>query len=222
MTVMLYGLMLVFHAMGWCLYLLQKKGSMENGRTFFSMIRAVLKRVWSQLPKREWLLEKVAEQRNRLKQPELELEIYKGSVLLKNLVLAEKNRPFSSDYLMERLMEHSLRLRPAYGRMLTLYRSGMDTEAFSVLESFCRSRAAKNFSLVLSKLDQIAPDELISQISVFQEMMEQQRITGEMKIVQRNSMIVTVLAVGTMFVMMIDFIVVVAFMHTMTQMGSMF
>ena len=93
---------------------------------------------------------------------------------------------------------------------------------FSVLESFCRSRAAKNFSLVLSKLDQIAPDELISQISVFQEMMEQQRITGEMKIVQRNSMIVTVLAVGTMFVMMIDFIVVVAFMHTMTQMGSMF
>lgn len=222
MTVMLYGFMLVFHGVGWCLYLLQKKGAMENERTFFSMMRELLKRIWNQIPNREWLLEKAVEQRNRLKQPELELELYKGSVLLKNLVLAEKNHPFSADYLMERLMEHSLRLRPAYGRILTLYRSGMDADAFSVLESFCKTRAAKNFSLVLSKLDLIAPDELVRQIAVFQEMMEQQRITAEMKLVQRNSIIITVLAVGTMFVMMIDFTIVVVFMHTMTRMSSMF
>ena len=76
--------------------------------------------------------------------------------------------------------------------------------------------------MILSKLDRISPGELTEQMEVFQEMMGQQRMTAEMKLVQRNSVIIMVLAAGTMFVMMIDFTVVVVFMHTITLLESVF
>ena len=76
--------------------------------------------------------------------------------------------------------------------------------------------------MILSKLDRISPGELTEQMEVFQEMMGQQRMTAEMKLVQRNSVIIMALAAGTMFVMMIDFTVVVVFMHTITLLESVF
>ena len=76
--------------------------------------------------------------------------------------------------------------------------------------------------MILSKLDRISPGELTEQMEVFQEMMGQQRMTAEMKLVQRNSVIIMGLAAGAMFVMMIDFTVVVVFMHTITLLESVF
>ena len=119
-------------------------------------------------------------------------------------------------------MHHAKRLKPAYAQMLTLYRSGKDKEAFQSLSEQCKGRAAKNFSMVLSKIDQIHPEELAEQMDVFIEIMSQQRTTAEMKKVQRNSLFTTMTAVGAVFISMIDFTVVVVFMHTMTLMEQAF
>ena len=124
--------------------------------------------------------------------------------------------------MIEQLMEHTKRLKPVYSQMLTLYRGGKDREAFALLENCCTSRSARNLSMILSKLDRISPGELTEQMEVFQEMMGQQRMTAEMKLVQRNSVIIMGLAAGAMFVMMIDFTVVVVFMHTITLLESVF
>lgn len=222
MESVLYSMMLLIYGTGWMLLLFRNRSEMENRGTLLGMVQMLAKRIWKQLPRREWLIKKIREKRNALQRPVLELEIFTGSILLKNLILAEKETPFSADYLLEKLMEHSRRLKPVYGRMLAMYRSGRDREAFSLLGEFCGTRSAGNFSAILSKLDQIAPDELTEQIAVFQEIMEQQRVTAAMKQVQRNSTLITSLAAASMFVMMIDFTVVVVFMHTITLLESVF
>ncbi len=218
----LYVILLLFCGTGWGLLLFEPKAAMENRVSLLGTVRAVLKQIWLEVPRREWIINKLKEKYSALKQPAVELEIYKSSILLKTLVLAEKDNLFSADYILERLMEHGRRLKPVYGEILTRYRSGRDREAFSVLEDFCQTRSAKNFSMVLSKLDQVPPDELTEQIEVFQEIMGQQRMTSEMKLVQHNSMMITALAACVMFVMMIDFTVCVVFMHTMTLLESIF
>jgi hypothetical protein len=136
--------------------------------------------------------------------------------------LAEKEQAFSADYFYETLMQHAGHLKPVYAQMLTLYRGGKDRDAFQYLTSQCGSRAAINFSMVLSKVDRIQPDALAEQMDVFIEIMSQQRMTAEMKKVQRNSLFTTVAATAAVFISMIDFAVVVVFMHTMTLMEQAF
>ena len=106
--------------------------------------------------------------------------------------------------------------------MLALYRSGKDQEAFAYLAQCCGSRSAKNFSMVLSKVDRISPNELVEQMEVFQEIMGQQRITAEMKRVQRNSLITTILATISVFIMVLDFAAVAVFMHTLSMLENIF
>ena len=218
----LYILLLLCCGTGWILLLFRQKREMDISRTITGTAAAVLKRIWKQLPNHNWLMEQMKERQAAIQRPALELEIYKSSILLKNLSLAEKERPFSADYMIEHLLAHTKKLKPVYSEMLALYRGGKDQEAFKLLEGYCTSKSARHFAMILSKLDRIAPDELTEQMEVFQEIMEQQRMTAEMKLVQRNSVIITGLAAGTMFVMMIDFTVVVVFMHTMTLLESVF
>lgn len=216
-----YCIILLLAGTGWYLLLYAQKGVVQQ-RTLQSRIASDIRRIWNHLPRREWLQKKAEEKRNALRQPALELEIYKSSILLKNIAFAERERPFSADYIIERLMEHSQVLKPVYGEVLTRYRNGKMEEAFYPIMGFCNTRSAKNFCLVLSKLDQISPDELVEQIVVFQEMMEQQRMTAEMKMVQRNSVVVTALASAAMFTMMLDFTVVIVFMKTITMIEGIF
>ncbi len=151
-----------------------------------------------------------------------EIELYDSILLLKNMALAGREHAFSADYIYERLMEHARRLKPVYAKMLNMYRGGHDEEAFQYLAEQCGNRTGRNFAMVLSKIDRISPDELVEQMEVFLEIMGQQRITAEMKKVQRNSLITTMLATISVFVMVMDFAAVVVFMHTLTLMENIF
>ena len=59
-------------------------------------------------------------------------ELFKSSVILKNLSLVRKEAPMSADYIYEKLAENSGYLKPMYSQMLALYRSGRDKEAFKL------------------------------------------------------------------------------------------
>ena len=152
----------------------------------------------------------------------MDQEIFDGGMLLKNLAIVEKERTFSADYIYETLMDNSHILKPIYGEMLSLYRGGKDREAFQVWREKCGTRAARNFSMILEKVGQINPEALIEQMEVFQEMMYQQRVTADMEQVERNSLITTLMATAVILIMLIDFAVVVVFLHTMEMIGGTF
>lgn len=149
-------------------------------------------------------------------------ELYAGSVILKNMSIVRRETPLSADYIYENLMENSSLLKPMYSRMLSLYRSGKDAEAFVVPSEFIGTRAARNFGVILSKLDKLNPAELTEQMSIFQESMTESRVTRAVKRNQRNSIIITSMAAISIFALLINFVVVVVFMDALTMLNNMF
>lgn len=218
----LWGILMAVYGAGGLLLLIGKQPEQGNRSTLGGMIRMTALRF------RKWMSERpgpgqvLTEKYQGLQYRKIDQEIHDSSMLLKNLAIAERQRAFSADYLYERLMENAVRLKSVYAELLTLYRSGRDREAFQVFRERCRTRAARNFSLILEKLEQINPEELVEQMEVFQEMMQQQKMTEDMKQVQRNSLITTAAATAVVFVMVIDFAVVLVFMHTITLLESVF
>lgn len=150
------------------------------------------------------------------KKRQMDKEIFNSSVMLKNLAIAEKGKAFSADYIYERLLENSKKLRPVYGQMLALYRSGKEQEGWKILVRQCGTRAARNFSMVLSKLDQIDPAELIEQMEVFQEAMAQEQASSEIKEIQKNSLLATGLALASAFALLVNFAAAIIYI-TMTK-----
>lgn len=149
-------------------------------------------------------------------------EFYKSSVILKNLITVTGGSTLSADHIYEKLMENSDILKPVYGRMLSLYRSGKDEEAFRVPADIIGTREARSFALILSKVDKIDPAELKAQTEIFQNSMTEKKVTAAMKQAQRNSAVITALSAGCVFALLINFTVVAVFMKSLDMMSSVF
>ncbi len=152
----------------------------------------------------------------------MDRELFNGSVILKNLSLVKQDSPLSADFMMESLMENSRILHNIYGEMLIMYRNGRDEDAFKMMAMSIGTKAAKHFAVILARLDKMNPAELEAQMNIFQKSMMENRMTYAIKRVQRNSMILTVLATVTIFVMLLNFVVVVVFMNTLESLNNLF
>ena len=213
---------LVLYGAGGLCFFLAKAGERPNRGTMSGRIRRLCRRIKVRISRWPAAAEILEQRYRQIQGKKLDPEIYNSGLLLKNLALARKEDAFSADYLYEKLMEHSEKLRPVYAEMLALYRAGKDREAFRLVAERCPTRAGRNFSLVLEKAGVIRPDELVEQMEVFQEMIRQQKMTEDIRKVQRNSLITTIMATAVVFLLVIDFAVVVVFMHTMTMLEFVF
>ena len=151
-----------------------------------------------------------------------DIELFKSSVILKNLSLVRKEAPMSADYIYEKLTENSGYLKPMYSQMLALYRSGRDKEAFKLPAKIIGTKAAGNFALILSKLDKLNPAELVEQMNIFQSSMIEKQVTYAVKRTQKNSVIITALSALPVFALLINFVVVVVFMDSLKMLSSIF
>lgn len=156
------------------------------------------------------------------KKENLELELYDSCITLKNLAIVNGSKPFSGDFLYTMLMENATRLKPIYREMLLLYRQGRDEEAFEYFSKAVGTKAGRNFCVILAKLEQINPAELIEQMEVFQNMMAEKRMTQALKIAQRNSLITTIWSGATVFSLLINFAVVAVFTDTLIMLKNVF
>lgn len=152
----------------------------------------------------------------------MDRELYNSSVILRNLSLVQSQSSFSADYMYEKLMENSAVLKPVYGQMLTSYRSRNNGEAFKIIPLIVGTKASKNFAIILSKLEKLNPSELAKQMEIFQKSMMENRMTFAIKRVQRSSLILTVLATITVFVLLLNFVVVVVFLNTIETLNQLF
>ena len=152
----------------------------------------------------------------------MDRELFQSSVILKNLSLVQGHTPFSADYIYEKLMENSVVLRPVYGQMLTVYRSRKSSEAFKIIPMVIGTKTSKNFAIILSKLEKLNPAELEKQMEVFQKSMMETRMTYAIRRVQRSSLILTALATITVFVLLLNFVVVVVFLNTIETLNQLF
>lgn len=157
-----------------------------------------------------------------LNRDRLEKEIFNSCIVLKNLAIVHRDLPMSADFMLEQVQESSNLLKNIYIDILSAYRNGREAQAFLLLPEKVPLRAAKSFSMILSKIDKINPAELIAQMTAFEETFAAERMTRGMKRTERRSLITTMAATVTVFAILLNFTVVVVFMDTMNMLREAF
>lgn len=170
----------------------------------------------------EWVRRLFYENLYFIKRDRLERELFHSCVLLKNLAIVHRELPMSTDFLLEQLMEASKPLRNTYADVLTLYRKGEADSAFRILYQRIPTKTALDFSRILSKLDYIQPAELVMQMNGFEETFSAERKTKAMARAERKSLITTLTSTATVFVVLLNFTVVVIFLDTLRILGQLF
>ena len=157
-----------------------------------------------------------------LRRDRLERELFHSCVVLKNLAIVHRELPMSADFMMEQLMEASRPLRNVYGEMLSLYRKGEADAAFSVIAQKVPTKTAQDFARILSKLDYLMPADLVLQMNSFEETFSAERKTKAMARAERKSLLTTLTSTATVFVVLLNFTVVVIFLDTIQILGGLF
>lgn len=151
-----------------------------------------------------------------------EKEIIYSLMMLKNLAVVYRDNPLSTDYILEELMKGSSALRNIYLEMLSLYRNGYDRAAFNLMYEKIGTRSAKNFGMILSKLNRINPGELAEYIDAFEKSLAEKRVTEGIRKAEKKSFAVTAFSAVSVFSVMLNFIVVTVFMNTMDMVENIF
>ena len=171
---------------------------------------------------KEKLAEWMRQQQHRLQQETMERELFHSCMMLKNLAIVYQELPMSTDFLLEQLMESSQFLRSVYADMLTAYRNGRTEEAFDLLYHHVPIGSAQKFARILRRLDQMPPQELVAQMNAFEETFSAERKTKAMARAERKSLITTLTSTATIFVVLLNFVVVVVFLDTLQTLNQLF
>jgi len=165
-----------------------------------------------------WLKEK----QYLLKKAGMERELFHSCMMLKNLAIVHQSLPMSTDFLLEQLMESSQMLRPVYADILTDYRNGKQEEAFMGLYQKIPISSAQKLSRILCRLDDLQPAELVGQMNAFEESFAAEQKTKAMARAERKSLITTLASTATIFVVLLNFVVVVVFLDTLEVLSQLY
>lgn len=170
----------------------------------------------------EYLRRWVKDKQYVLQRDAMERELFHSCMILKNLAVVYQSLPMSTDFLLEQLMEASQLLRPVYADMLSDYRGGKHDAAFDRLFQQVPIASAQKFGRILCRLDVLQPAELILQMDGFEETFAAERKTKAMARAERKSLITTLASTAVIFVVLLNFVVVVVFLDTLEVLHQLF
>lgn len=149
-------------------------------------------------------------------------ELFHSCVILKNLAVVHQNMPMTADFILEQMMESSQSLRFVYADILTAYRNGKGTESFQILCHRLPIKQAQGFARILCRLDELNPAELIMQMNAFEETFTAERKTRAMARAEHKSLVTTLASTVTIFVVLLNFVVVVVFLDALQILNQLF
>ena len=154
---------------------------------------------------------------SRINSDRIEQELLNSCLMGKNLAIIYAGKPMSADYIIEELMRSSKLLKPVYAEILSEYK-----EAFEILYSRVPVKAAKSFSMILSKIDMINPAELSEYMDSFEEMLADQRLTKGIQNAEKQSLIVNITVTLSIFALLMNFTVTVIFSKAQLLLSDIF
>ncbi|MGD9679235.1 MAG: hypothetical protein AB7V16_12915 [Vulcanibacillus sp.] len=146
-------------------------------------------------------------------------ELYRAMTQLKNLAIAQDDKPFSSIFLIEKIMKFSNITKPVFIKTINLLILGKDKEARIYFYEEIGTDMAKEFSNILIKLDKINPVELIDQIISYQNHLKEEKLTNRLKHQENVSNIIYMPIIANVFVIILNFIIVTVWMDTINQLN---
>ena len=147
---------------------------------------------------------------SRINSDRIEQELLNSCLMGKNLAIIYAGKPMSADYIIEELMRSSKLLKPVYAEIL------------EILYSRVPVKAAKSFSMILSKIDMINPAELSEYMDSFEEMLADQRLTKGIQNAEKQSLIVNITVTLSIFALLMNFTVTVIFSKAQLLLADIF
>lgn len=150
------------------------------------------------------------------------IEIYRIFSQLKNMTMNRKDNPPGATFMFEQLKKFTKVIRPALNRFITLYNEDKLDEAHRYLQNALNTHAGHDLADLLIKLDKINPQELKNQLSVYQEKVRLERETASKKKNENRSNIIYFIVMLSLFIIVMNFIVVVFYLDSLSLMKYLF
>ena len=142
------------------------------------------------------------------------VEIYRCLSQLKNMAISMTSKALSSDYIIREIAKCTKIIKPHINRLLGFWYEGRYIEGQEYFYSAIGTEFAKSFVGLLGKLDYISPDKLITQIELYQNQVSEQRKTEVKNRREGQGNLVFIIALVSGFIILLNFLVVVAGIDT--------
>ena len=146
-----------------------------------------------------------------------DMEIYRAITQLKNLAIAQREKPIGADFLLEQLGKFTVVTKPIFTQTISLWRLGKEEEACNYFAEESGTKLGKEFSNIISKLDNINPAELVEQLELYQNHVKEERTTKKLKRQETISNVIFLPIVATAFVIMLNFVAIVVWMDSINS-----
>lgn len=144
-----------------------------------------------------------------------DVELYRAISQLKNIAIAQKDKPLSSDFIIEQLIKFTKLTKKDFIKLLSEFRLGNEETGCREFASNVDTRLALELSNVLIKLDKINPIELKEQLTLYQENLKAERMTKKLKRNETISNIIFIPIISLALIVLLNFVIIVIFLDQM-------
>ncbi|OAH58658.1 hypothetical protein AWH48_16810 [Domibacillus aminovorans] len=135
-------------------------------------------------------------------------ELYLAVAQMKNSFLIKKNRPPSSQRVLEEVRQYTNYTREVFNRFMSYWQLGEKDLAVQYFETAIGTAEAKNICQVFLKLDDLNPEDLKQQLDAYQDIYRTRRETAKRKRNEHRSNILFALVFTTILVLTINFLTI--------------
>lgn len=152
-----------------------------------------------------WHFNKVFE---KSKKNKMDVEIYEAISFLRNITILGKGKHYSSDTIIEFLVDRQGILGPYYGRMLQMLRQNQPGEAVAYFSEKVNTDIGKDFARLLIQWDAIEARHLMEVLLSHQKNIREVRMTAQKRKDETASDLIYLPVVVNIIVIFINFIYV--------------
>lgn len=147
------------------------------------------------------------------KAQKMDREIFEGITFLRNLAAISKGADTSTDYIIQKLAEHTGILQPIYLNMLSQLRMNKKREAILSFYQEVGTPISKDFARLLIQWDEISPSELSETLLSYEKSIKEIRITSQKRRDEIVSELIYFPVVLNVLIIFINFIYVAYFIQ---------
>lgn len=152
----------------------------------------------------------------------INVEIYRVLSQLKNMALFHSDKPLGALFIFQQINKFTKVTRPIFNRLIYLYQSNRKEDAIAFFENEIGTKEASELVNVLMKLDYLTPAELKSQLELYQQHVKTERATQRKKSNENKSNLVYLMVVLSLFIIVLNFIIIVAYLDSFNYLKFQF
>ena len=148
---------------------------------------------------------------------QIDFELYKLTLHLKNLATASKYKNYSANYILSTLYKSANLTKPVIGKMISLWELGQTNNAGNLFSEAIGTRIARELTVILKKLDDLTTEDLIAQIDLLLQLIRKERETNRLIANENRSNLIYFSVIVTTVAIMLNFVVIVYYLEAINN-----